>query len=355
LEDGRRDDLFRQYAEEPEVKAHFASYVTFILERVRAGGFSEHSIKAEMSTHSKDKGRVHFHAVVSTLATMVRVKLHCLDKWAFNGSKPDVRNGCSRGRHAMLGMQRAHAYAQVWKEGSLHCVSNYEICKDFVCQPQWVMDWWRLRKFSHRGAILQLLRNRVRCENMIREVEYLKGKEQELLDKDEQWKVQQLLAKTFKPFKTYPKVTAWLQMFQEAKYGKLSRFRFLVLEGPSKLGETQLAQSFFGTERTLVINCQDVAEPNLEGYIRGIHKAIVFDEANWELVIKNKMLFQSAVDGVQVMQSRCQQFARWKFLYQTAMIVCTNHWLADDERTEHRDWLRQNSVLLRVRESCYRN
>jgi hypothetical protein len=65
------------------------------------------------------------------------------------------------------------------------------------------------------------------------------------------------------------------------------------------------------------------------------------------------MLFQSAVDGVQLMQSRCQQFARWRFLYQTAMIVCTNQWLADDERTDHRDWLRQNSVHVRVKESCY--
>jgi len=188
---------------------------------------------------------------------------------------------------------------------------------------------------------------------MIREIEYLKGKEQELLDKAEQGQVQLRLAKTFKPFKRYPQVNAWLKMFTEVKYGMMSRFRFLVLEGPSKLGKTQLAQSFFGTDRTLVVNCQDVDEPNLEGYIRSLHKAIVFDEANWVMVIKNKMLFQSAVDGVQLMQSRCQQFARWRFLYQTAMIVCTNQWLPDDERTDHRDWLRQNSVHVRVKESCY--
>jgi hypothetical protein len=110
----------------------------------------------------------------------------------------------------------------------------------------------------------------------------------------------------------------------------------------------QLALSLWGSTVTYITNCQGVDEPNLTGFVRGVHKAIVFDEADWELIVRCKVLFQASCEGVHLRQSKCQQFSEWKFLYQVPMIICTNSWLQEGEETPHRDWLEANSVHVQI-------
>ena len=101
----------------------------------------------------------------------------------------------------------------------------------------------------------------------------------------------------------------------------------MVLEGPSSVGKTVLAKSFFGPDKTFYYNMQTAAEPDLRGFKIGHHKACVFDEITWGQVIKLKVLFQAGVDGVDLGVSQCNQFAYWRFLYGVAIICCTNEWL----------------------------
>ena len=138
-------------------------------------------------------------------------------------------------------------------------------------------------------------------------------------------------------FKRLPLVDKWLAQFCGLSYGRFVCFKFLVLEGASRLGKTQLAISLFGHELTYVCTCQEVQEPNLRGFGRAKHRCIMYDEITWEPVIRNKVLFEASNEGVHICQSKCQQFAEWKLLHHVPMICCTKAWLRPAGQTEHRD------------------
>lgn len=154
-----------------------------------------------------------------------------------------------------------------------------------------------------------------------------------------------------KPSRVVPEVLNWMQSFQE-QWGKSTRFPFLVLDGPSQFGKTMFAKSLFGPERTLVLSCQGVAQPNVKGFDRGKHAAIVMDEADHLMVFNNKQLFQSGLDAIMLAQSTCQGHAYSVWLYAVPIIVSTNDW----RRTatpEQKAWLDANSVVVAVQEPLW--
>ena len=93
--------------------------------------------------------------------------------------------------------------------------------------------------------------------------------------------------------------------------------------------------------------------PNLRDLDKSVHKAIIFDEASPALVLKHKVLFQAGCRGVYTQESNCQIFAQWRFLYQMPMIVCTNRWVDEDCMHKDEEWLVDNSVVVRIEESCF--
>ncbi len=84
--------------------------------------------------------------------------------------------------------------------------------------------------------------------------------------------------------------------------------------GPTKKGKTSLAVNTFGHQHTYVVQCQNVVEPNLDGAkeVKDL-KCIVFDECGWEVVIKNKALFQAGCHMITLCQSRTQVYAKTFF------------------------------------------
>ncbi len=156
-----------------------------------------------------------------------------------------------------------------------------------------------------------------------------------------------------RPFWEIPLVTEWAQQYKQdspnSGYGVQARFKFLVLTGPSCYGKTQFAKAIFGVQNTLLIQCQNVASPCLKEYRRGVHKCIVFDECLSSTVIRNKMLFQANSDGVLLGQSQCNEYAYWKYLYCTPMIVCCNEWMNGIEAdSPDGQWLNANSMVQNI-------
>ena len=161
------------------------------------------------------------------------------------------------------------------------------------------MAWWRLRKLTARATSHELLRSKCKAEPFIRDMQFSVARERVESQKTEQSSV-----------KRFPLVDLWLPQYCGLSYGRRPRFKFLVLEGASRLGKTQLAISLVGHELTYACNCQEVQEPNLRGFDRAKHRCIVYDEITWETVIRNKVLFQSSAEGMHLCQSKCQQFAK---------------------------------------------
>jgi hypothetical protein len=173
-------------------------------------------------------------------------------------------------------------------------------------------------------------------------------------NREEQTQVKMLLQGVCRPWKEFANVLAWKAQYVKDNYGKLHRFKFLVLHGPSRLGKTQFALHLFGPQHTFYCNCQSATEPNLKDFQREIHKAIVLDEVHAGMVVSNKSLFQCHAEGVSLMESRCQQFATSRFLYQVALILCTNNWCPQELKDrENGDWLVKNSVVVSIEEPCW--
>jgi hypothetical protein len=114
----------------------------------------------------------------------------------------------------------------------------------------------------------------------------------------------------------------------KAQYECLRRLRFgpLVLVGPSMIGKSVFAKSIFGIEKTLVVNCQGLAEalPSLRQFSPERFAAIVFDEANPAQVIANKLVFQAGCEPVMLGQSRCGAHEYSVLLSRVPMILVSN-------------------------------
>ena len=79
-----------------------------------------------------------------------------------------------------------------------------------------------------------------------------------------------------------------------------------------------------------------------------VHKAIVLDEPSRDLVNGSKVLLQASLEGTELYQSPTQRFTRWVWVYAVPIIICTNEWLKDEDVDANAQWIRANSVHVRV-------
>jgi hypothetical protein len=323
----------------------------FIKRRITKLGFDKYSIQIEASLHARVRGRIHIHAYWHHESN------NCYNGtsmgWMFRGAVPLLKLGVGKGRNKEAMRNRGRYYCQAPKEGRLFCTTNFVMNVHFIVDPKWIIALWTLRKLSHVKAQSEILQARGRVANYIKEITTVEAMEEEITVEAEKRQVHDSLSRRMRPFWEIPLVTDRAQQYKQdspnSGYGVQARFKFLVLTGPSCYGKTQFAKSIFGAQNTLLIQCQNVASPCLKEYRRGVHKCIVFDECLSSTVIQNKMLFQANSDGVLLGQSQCNEYAYWKYLYCTPMIVCCNEWMNGIEAdSPDGQWLNANSMVQNI-------
>ena len=112
------------------------------------------------------------------------------------------------------------------------------------------------------------------------------------------------LRTTVKPFKTFAAIEAW-----KSQYGIMRwRYKFLVLEGPSRMGKTQFARSLIepAASEVLELNCNSGEEPDMRGFVWSKHKLVLYDEAHPHMVTRQRLLLQA---GAQ----RPQPQLKWRY------------------------------------------
>ena len=217
---------------------------------------------------------------------------------------------------------------------------------------EWIMEWWRQEKIDDDLAVREIVRWKCRgAERKVAEMKWLIATKEDFQDKDEQFQVRKDLEKAFKKFKTYPAIEAWKQGHDKKYWGKVGRFPFLVLEGESKLGKTQLALSLYGANATYVTNCQSCEVPQLVGFNRHQKAAIIFDEASYTMCHSQKAMFQANADGAETGFSKTNVHHKWHWLYGVPLIVCTNNWAK--EGCPEWDWLKANCVHVKITGSTF--
>ena len=138
---------------------------------------------------------------------------------------------------------------------------------------------------------------------------------------------------------------AWCMSFEEVE----ERYKMLVLHGPSRTGKSRFARSLFGLDRTFVVDVQHAEHPDLRGYRRHEHLAVLLDEvASPQFIVSNKKLLQAHVDGALLGQSSTQMFTYEVFLWRTPMILTTNNWDLSGLAADELEWVAANCVAVHV-------
>jgi hypothetical protein len=238
--------------------------------------------------------------------------------------------------------------------GSVLSRSTWVAGRDWSVRGQWVMALWRQRKLSHADARRELVACRDRAHVHLHEVDRLEREEHALRSQAASAAAQsQAALRPFKPANDQELV--WLAQYAAQAPGAppLRRCRLLIYDGPTRTGKTERACSWFGVERTLVLNCQGVTSPCLHAWLSGRYRAIVYDEADWRLVWGNRQLMQAGVHPVLLGQSTCNEHAYSVFVHQVPMVVTSNAFWAGCPEGPERDWITANAIYCRVTEPTW--
>ena len=159
------------------------------------------------------------------------------------------------------------------------------------------------------------------------------------------------ISKSRKGFKTLPVVDQWVRELSAPQ----DRRKFLMLQGPSRLGKTAYAFSLVGAGQALEVNCAGVSDPPLRAFSRAKHRLILFDEASTDMVLRNRRLFQAPNTPVVVGSSPTNALAYELFLGDTLLVVASNNWEQELSALpeSQRAWLEANMVYVQVKEKLY--
>jgi len=110
----------------------------------------------------------------------------------------------------------------------------------------------------------------------------------------------------------------------------------------------------FGALTTLVVDVQHADHPDLRGYVRGHHTAVLLDEVSSpQFIVANKKLLQAHVDGAILGQSATQMYTYEVFLWKVPIMLTTNNFHLEDMAEHDRDWIHQNCVCMHVAEPVW--
>ena len=155
-----------------------------------------------------------------------------------------------------------------------------------------------------------------------------------------------------------PSEVAWLMQFSNAIDAStvplLHRFKTIVYDGGSQTGKTLRCQEWF-PGKTLVSDCLNgrVTSPDIQEWCSGKFKAILFEEANWEMVIKNKLLFQNRGDEAVLQASPTMCNAYKVMLYGVPLMITSNNFFDGIQKVEDIEYLMKNIVYIRVLAQTY--
>ena len=333
------------------VQRLISRFEAFLVERCAKLGYNKWSYVFELSMKSEDLGRVHIHAYWHTnKEAETKPFVGTLGAWTFEGSKPFLKPNTTNGKYYQQAVDRGHYYCQCCKIGRLSGHTNYPKYEDYVVQQKWVIQMWQRRKLSHSGARKEVVGARGHTASYMKEIDTIEQLELKVEIEQEKAIIDAMLARAFRPSRFIEEVELWMLQYSRdgpfSIWGVASRFKFLVLTGPSSLGKTQFAKKLFGEHQTLTIGCQNVSTPFLKDYNRKKHKAIIFDEVSSQCIHGNKAIFQANNDVVLLGQTPSAEYVYRVFLYGVAMICCCNDWMEGIDRgSAAEEWLLTNSIV----------
>ena len=295
------------------------------------------------------KVRLHVHLALCRGAGKLRTALASLQ---LLGTKPH----CNHYTASLARKGRAAAYATMYycavnKVGQVFSKASRQPHKDYPVNAEWGWTLLAADKITSVTAREEFIKGK---KNLTRHLANLDAYETELAARA---MAAEIAAKNLqieaskKKMVKLPAVTAWMEQLRCVS----DRKKFLVLNGPSRLGKTQFAVGLAGAKRTLEVNFAGASHPPLRNFDPKVHCCVIFDEASPRMVLQYRRLFQAPNCQVIIGQSPTNQSSYPVYLNDTALVVCSNTWhlelpaLAEADRS----WLQANMVYVEVREKLW--
>ncbi|CAE7545655.1 unnamed protein product [Symbiodinium sp. CCMP2592] len=271
----------------------------------------------------------------------------------FRNSQPyrSLAAPVARGRACKRAYDQGHFYSTPLKTGAILHATNAPPFKSYAVSPEWITSMWQGDKLSPESAKELYLKSKKHvkqyCDNVTSQVQMT----QQSNLQERQAAAQAALLRMHRP-RVYlePVEQEFLPQFQVDAF----RRRFLVLDGPTKLGKT--TSSLAGPEHTLELNCASSMEPNLRDFNNDVHRAIVFDEASCAMVLRHKKLFQGGVQPLELASSNTNCYSYKVWVYGTMMIdkqhlvACLRRKISSLSRTRRAEKQREANMGLNPRQ-----
>ena len=176
----------------------------------------------------------------------------------------------------MRAAQHGHFYCSVHKLGALFTATNYPPwAGEWAPDASWVTSLWKQHKMTHEQYLLLSAKLRDGHDRRRKDVEAVQMTESATAFAEERAWARRELARKALPFKPLrSEIEQWRMAHEELE----ERYQVLVFHGPSCTGKSRLARSQYGDARTLVVDVQHAEHPDLRGFRRGYHRAVLLDE-----------------------------------------------------------------------------
>ncbi len=214
-----------------------------------------------------------------------------------------------------------------------------------------IMHLWQSKKMESSVAIGQVISSR--DPGAQRAHEAIKWHDDRVREASESTRSALLmghLTSHMRPVEQHSAIDEWRLQYEDDNWGKVRRFKLLLLRGASRTGKTMRAEAIFGAERTLILNCQGLEThvPSFADLDRKKHLCVILDEVTEKQVLANKALMQCGPRPVTLGQSACNMFKYTVDCYQLAIVLCSNDFRTTCaeglKTTEEQDWLCANIV-----------
>ena len=292
--------------------------------------------------------RVHMHVLLRRGDARIRVR--SMESLRLLGSQPfATHEDLTRSKRASN--FQAQYYCVAPKIGQVFSHSTAAAYLDFPVNADWVWSLLQAEKMSLDAAEAEFIKV---VKNLPRHLSHL----QELRKVHEEKRLQEVIERKelkFRKhrcaFKKIPKVVA----FQAAFRTDQSRRKFLVLDGPSRMGKTEFVRSMVEPVAILELNCASCVDPPLADFNAGKHKLVLMDEGTVEMVLRNRKLFQCPNARVQLGTSATNCFSYSVYLNDCMLVVCSNSWAVQLSRTplEGAKWIEANQIYVHVSEPLW--
>jgi hypothetical protein len=113
-------------------------------------------------------------------------------------------------------------------------------------------------------------------------------------------------------------------------------------------GTTERASRWFGSDRTLIMQCKNVTTLSLRDCQTGGYESMVFDEGTWDLVSSNRALCQAGPRPIQMVESQCNDRCYTLHVDACPMIVTSNNFWEGCSDSGAWEWISQNAVYIYV-------